>query len=76
MSSSNLQTATVSRDPDSIKILFLWVLFLCCFIKVLLDNGANVDAEDVSGATPLISASAYGYTDVAEVNQCVACLDS
>lgn len=66
MSKSNLRTATVSRDPDSKSLVSLGP-FICCFIKVLLDNGANVDAEDGSGATPLISASAYGYTDVAEV---------
>ena len=36
-------------------------------VRVLLENGANVDARDYLKHTPLILAAAAGHTDVVQV---------
>ena len=36
-------------------------------VKLLLDNGAEVDTQDKDHWTPLIYASAYGYNDIVKI---------
>jgi ankyrin repeat protein len=53
------QTGHVTREiPDA-----PWVKT----VRLLLDNGADIEARDDEGATPLISAAAYGQIEIFEL---------
>jgi ankyrin repeat protein len=47
------QTATVAPEPP-------WVTR----VRLLLDSGANIEARDEEGATPLMRAASYGQTEI------------